>query len=150
MQTINNATTKTTNGATAYFTKYLANDLEGTNEMKGLVSLIGELFTATGMQHSILVQKSREISDLINKLEIDSDRNNFLTLILSLIMYKRDPRNGSGRRDESRAILFTFCEIYRNDRELVKLLLKYYFNQGYWGDAKKILEICNDKEFGFR
>jgi len=151
MQTIATpVTTKTTNGATAYFTKYLANDIEGTSEIKGLISLIGELFTATGMQHTTLVQKSREISDLINKLEIDSDRDNFLTLILSFIMYKRDPRHGSGRRDESRAILFTFCEIYQNNRQLVKLLLKYYFNQGYWGDAKKILEICNDKELNSR
>lgn len=135
--------TTTTNGAKAYKVDSLGFDIEGDQNTKQLVSILTELWSATDSNLDNLVNKYRSLFESLKEIRKNNVEygNMLLGLVVSYVLYKRDPRNGQGRRDESRAMLFTVCEKFIETPEFLSVLLRNYFNQGYWGDAKKILEI---------
>jgi hypothetical protein len=138
-------TTKTTNGATAFANQFIGADIEGSDELKSLVSIFSEIWSATGMAPQLLAQKMKECLILADGLE-EQERYNFYALLMAYSLYSRDPRKGKGRRDESRATLFAICDKFSDNAEMCKTVISWYFKQGYWGDAKKIIELYTNPD----
>lgn len=138
--------TTTTNGATAFATAHLADDIEGTDQVKSLVALISEMWSATMMNPTVVANKFKECLYLADGITDAVDKANFIALCMAFAMYRRDPRHGGGRRDESRAMIFSIFNHFGDNHDMCKSVLKWYFNQGYWGDAKKIIEIFTNNE----
>jgi len=139
----------TENGAPAWSVNVLNGTL-GEGKYKELISIMTELFTQTNRSTEYLFNKVKSYLDVLDiNLENENlEENNFLALMLSYCIYKRDIKNGGGRRDESRAILLAIASKYNKNKELIKYMLESYFKQGYWGDAMKLLEISLNKKSG--
>lgn len=137
--------TKTTNGAMAFATSHIGDDIEGSNELKSLVSKLTEMWSSTGMKSETMAEKMKECLILADSLD-QADKVNFYALCMAFVLYKRDPRHGKGRRDESRGTLFSVCDKFGANPQLCKMIVKWYFRQGYWGDAKKIIEMFTNPE----
>jgi hypothetical protein len=132
--------TTTLNGAVTWSTKSLGMEY-GTNEIEEAVSIITEIWSSTNMELSELFNKSISFLKLIPSIKDDNESANFLSIFMTLCLYKRDIKSGNGRRDESRTLLLSILSGYINKKNIMKLLLKSYFKCGYWGDAIKLLEL---------
>lgn len=135
-------TVYTTNGATAYGIEQLGDNVDMENPgVNKIVSLITEMWSASNMSPSLMYEKTDAAMNLIANLPSNM-YSNYMSLLMCYVLYKRDIKSGSGRRDESRSALIALLHHYKKDSELVKLFLRSYFKQGYWGDAVKLVEIC--------
>jgi len=135
----------TENKATAWATNQLSNLENVSITVNQLISIISELWSGTNMLPDTLATKTQEYLALTKNLT-NEEKANFIGIIMAYMIYKRDPQYGQGRKDESRAILLTLCKWYIHDKDLIKLLLTWYFRQGYWGDAWKILRLSVEPE----
>lgn len=145
------AQTQTENGAVAWATHSLADNFEFESQtVTDMVSLLSELWSATGMAPETLRDKTKTFLQLYRQLVESSDvgsledANNFLSIYMSFILYKRSVRHGSGRKDESRACLLQLCDEFVTSPHLVRIILEHYFQQGYWKDGWLILERCEN------
>jgi hypothetical protein len=134
----------TENWAVAWSNKHLADNFHFSNEfVTNLVATLSTMWSSTGSsQETIALNTNKFIKECeeLRKTHV-SDANTFMALMMAFIIYKRSVRHGGGRKDESRAGLISVCTFFvATNPELVKVLLKSYFTEGYWKDAFLLLQ----------
>ncbi len=96
---------ETTNGAAAYGIDQLGENVDMENpSVNQIVSLISEMWSASNMSSTSMYEKTRDAMNLIANLPSNMS-NDYMSLLMCYVLYKRDIKGGSGRRDESRAAL---------------------------------------------
>lgn len=129
---------KTDNGNCAWLDEQLSQGINADNNKLELIQILGSVWKSPEVSETIF-PKLNNYMLICNET---NDSSNYKMLLLCLMYYIRDCRNGLGRKDSSRIILAFFCNHFSSD--IVEPILEEYFKSGYWGDAMNIL--CMDKE----
>lgn len=135
----------TDNGAISWDLSELSGSLTDNELYSKIINLISTLWISTDMPYEEIKKKTDEYINECDKVIIPSDKNNFIALMLMFCLYRRNPRSGQGRRDESRGVLIPFVnKYYKDNPTFAKKLIELYIASGYWGDAMKLLTISKN------
>ena len=142
---------KTNNGMNAWAISQLAEDIQVDPKVKQIISILGELWSSVSSNTTdivVLTTKIQEYFKLINELELEQDKKNFETMMMLYCIYLRDRIDGSGLKDASRTILVEIIKNIPENQNLIKLVLTFYKEAGYWKClTQKLLQLnLEDKE----